>query len=541
MNDRDNYRIIIPILAVLVLIAVGISVYFIMHEDDSPKKPDVQTVTEDASKKDSSDEQGATSSFDAIVTGVDLDGLALSVVRLGSSEFEEYYYNGATSIITKYDRQITAALLKPGDFVSITFTDENLLTKVCALKDIDVYEKILNPVIEENPKRITIAGETYQYDDNLLILNDGYFVGLNTLVSTDILTAYSRDGFIYMLKVFSGHGYLALSHTTAFLGGTLSIAHEGDFEITEDFMYTLPEGEYSIRATNGEDSGSETVLISRDRTSILDLDAFLPNGGNYSVITFSIEPKEATLYIDGIMKNHNIPVAVGYGEHRIDVIADGYTSYEGPITVSRETGALSISLPIAAVKQPSMDEEPDYDYELPSDQTSNDKTGSGSTSDSTKQNSSSTQGSDTGVTSYPGIPDSTSDTDGDSFGSETPEIEDLTLGDEDSDAPGLDGEDSDKTDTDKTDTDKTDSGKTDKTASDKLQMIIECSDGAAVYINDVYKGVISGSKLAFQKPAEGTVSVRITKEGYVTKYYTVSIDDDGEDASFKFPAMVPLG
>ena len=73
--------------------------------------------------------------------------------------------------------------------------------------------------------------------------------------------------------------------------------------------------------------------------------------------------------------------------------------------------------------------------------------------------------------------------------------------------------------------------------SDDLSLIIHCTEGTAVYVNDVYKGVIKDGSLILDKPV-GTVSLRLTLEGYITRNYTVSLDDDGEDAELTFPAMV---
>jgi len=68
-------------------------------------------------------------------------------------------------------------------------------------------------------------------------------------------------------------------------------------------------------------------------------------------------------------------------------------------------------------------------------------------------------------------------------------------------------------------------------------MIFKCTEGAAVFVNDVYKGEISGGSLSTRKLV-GTLSIRLTKQGYITKKYTVTVEDDGEDAEFVFPEMV---
>lgn len=484
MRNKDHYRVIIPILLILALLAVGISVYLTMREDERPAK---NNITETPAVTDSAGYAAEIGAFEAIITGIDLDSLTLTAVRLGGNEDEEFTYTGATSIMTRFDRPITAALLKVGDFVQLSFKEGNVLSGIYELKDIEVYSKILNPVIEAEPKRITVADEVYRYDDNLLILNDGFFVSMDTLVSSDILTAYSRDGFIYMLEVFSGHGYLTLENCEGFYGGSISIAHEGDFEITDKFSRTLPEGEYSVKFTNGEIGGNETVLISRDRTSTIDLSVYLPDPEKFATVKFTINPSDAFLYIDGLMKNHAASVSVAFGEHRIDVIADGYTPYEGTIDVTRSYSTLSVTLPTLPVKEP--EEAPD------------------STDNVSPIAPTQAANEPVSVPDYPDIPDSTSD-----------------IGD-DIDLPEPDDE---VTPTQE------------EIPTGRLMMIIHCSDGASVFINDVYKGDIEDGELSFDKP-EGTVNVRITKEGYITKYYTVTVDDDDEDAEFTFPAMVPLG
>ncbi|MBR4725317.1 MAG: PEGA domain-containing protein, partial [Lachnospiraceae bacterium] len=68
-------------------------------------------------------------------------------------------------------------------------------------------------------------------------------------------------------------------------------------------------------------------------------------------------------------------------------------------------------------------------------------------------------------------------------------------------------------------------------------MSFKCTNGAAVYVDDVYKGTITGGVLSIPKEP-GVHSIRLTMEGYMTKRYTVSVEDDDENAEFSFPAMV---
>ena len=68
------------------------------------------------------------------------------------------------------------------------------------------------------------------------------------------------------------------------------------------------------------------------------------------------------------------------------------------------------------------------------------------------------------------------------------------------------------------------------------KMTVYSTDGASVYVDGVYKGDISGGSLTFDKPS-GTISLELKKSGYVTKKYTLTMDDDEEEQVFRFPEM----
>ena len=50
--------------------------------------------------------------------------------------------------------------------------------------------------------------------------------------------------------------------------------------------------------------------------------------------------------------------------------------------------------------------------------------------------------------------------------------------------------------------------------------------------------MVNGGTAVCDRPHAGTVTVRLVLDGYISRTYTVSIEDDGEDAVFAFPAMV---
>ena len=62
---------------------------------------------------------------------------------------------------------------------------------------------------------------------------------------------------------------------------------------------------------------------------------------------------------------------------------------------------------------------------------------------------------------------------------------------------------------------------------------VRAPEGAAVYVDGTYKGVIPCS---FTKML-GSVTLTLTKEGYATKSYHVELPDDSQDISWSFPDM----
>lgn len=65
------------------------------------------------------------------------------------------------------------------------------------------------------------------------------------------------------------------------------------------------------------------------------------------------------------------------------------------------------------------------------------------------------------------------------------------------------------------------------------QITVSTPKGAAVYINGTYKGE---APCSFTKML-GSVTLTLSKEGYVTKSYQIEISDDSKDVSWSFPDL----
>lgn len=507
---NKNYKL--PVIAILVaaVLIIGLSVLYVLTGGKSTKPaPRPTAAPTEFPALTLTPPPRPASSYNAIILSVNLDEAVITVCPTGSEASEDIHYSGATDIHTKYGRRITAALLKAGDLVTVGLDSEGTPVSIYGCEDAWSYKNILNMTIDPSLRKITIGDTIYRYDDSLRVFSGDTFYGLDYLSGEDVLSAYGIGNYIYLIKVVKGHGLLTLDNYESFIGGSLQIGRSISVPITDNFGVTLSEGEYNVIAEADGLTGEAVIRIGRDSTAVFDLSPFLPEPVEYGLVSFSLDPSAASLYIDGVLTGSSAPASLTYGEHTVDVLLDGYTPYTGMIKVSRSQTSYSINL-LPAPAAPLPDEDILY-------------------TDDTAAGYDTVPGTDdyTDID----IPDTTSDPGDDFDGTYSNEDQ---IGEGDSSPDPVDGTGDFE--------DIPDSGDSAGTAgpedsSDGLKLIIHCTEGASVFIDDIYKGTVTDGALITGKPS-GTVSVRLTLEGYITKYYTVTIDDDGGDAEFSFPDMV---
>ncbi|MBR4725865.1 MAG: PEGA domain-containing protein [Lachnospiraceae bacterium] len=534
--NRNNYRLPIFVVIAGVLIIITLSIVYVLTDGGSSKKPSANTSPSPSPTAGISDIPDPGSvvpseelhSMNGIIKGIDLDNAIITVQERGTIAEHDFFYNGATNIKTAYNRQITAAVLKPGDFVRLSYNDEFLLREVSGSTDVDIYKNVLTRTQDDALKKLTVGDTIYRYGDDLLVLNDGYFVGIDTIEDMDIISLYSVDDYIYLINIEKGHGYFKMVNHSYFNGGTLKIGRYMSCEITDDLYLTLAEDEYDIVVEYEDFIGQATVLVERDMTTVLDMAAYTPASALTGFFRFEISPASALLYIDGILTPYDTAVELTRGEHWIQVAAGGYTPYTGFIEVGEAIDSLNISL------SPAPSQTPDILYE---------DDGSGDVTATPFPTGITDNGGSSG-----GITDSTSDTGNDPTPSVSPDDNDGEpeptgqSDDTSSDTGNSSGNEPEPTSPpDDTSSDNGDSGNDPDNdsgnGSSEGSMVIIASEGAAVFIDDVYKGTIENGMLSLAK-VPGTHNVRLTKEGYITRRYTIYVEDGEEEAEFSFPEMV---
>jgi hypothetical protein len=437
--------------------------------------------------------------YTCIIRDIDLDSCTIELYDIDSGSDNEFTFTAATDIKTSYGKTIGAALLKIGDIVDIQTTDGTRLESVNGDSNFKTHKDVLRFTIDPGIGRLTAGNDVYKYDDRLLVLDGERFIDISDLNSLDVISLFYRDNSIFFIKVVSSHGFLSFTGADDFEGATISLnGNQIATQVTKDLSLPLAVGEYSVYVENLDLSASADVRIDSHKTAVFDLSPFGRVPVTYGDVTFNIYPEGALLYIDGVNTFYGEPVSIPEGSHSVRVELGGYIAFVGTIDVSTSGGTFNISLPPAPVSG----EEP------PEDILYNDSDEADSYLDS---DDSYGLVSDSGDDSFI-FDDSTSDSGSESYYDD--ETQDSGSEYDDNDDTGYVGDPSGH------------------------KLIISCTEGTSVYINGNLAAKVSGGTAVCDKPHPGTVTVRLVLDGYISRTYTVTIEDDDSDAEFSFPDMV---
>ena len=197
----------------------------------------------------------------------------------------------------------------------------------------------------------------------------------------------------------------------------------------------------------------------------------------------------SVLYINGIETDYSKKVKLNYGDYEIRVEMEGYTTFQGTLTIEEKTPVICVSLSVDGVD---------------------------------------TSGTTDGVTITPSDTDSSSDS--------TDNTDNTGTTDSQKGTDSTEGDSSGTADSSE-DTGKTDSSTNafGTTLVDEDHVItISAPAGAKLYWNGAYKGVVP---VTFAKEI-GNHVITFSQTGCLTRSYSCEITDDGNDVTLNFPDMV---
>lgn len=397
-------------------------------------------------------------------------------------------YDGITKFADKYGSQISVGQLKEGEVVDVQFLkDEKLLTSVTVSSNVWTMNDVSKFELDLDAGIIKVMNEDYTLDETTVVFSDGEKAEFMDITYEDSLQIKGIDRKIYSITIETGHGYLRLENEDYFVGGWIEVGQKIIHKIEEDMLITVPEGTYDVYVSHTGIEGTKKAVIKRNQETLLDVgDLKKEDLTKYGNLIITVEPPQASVYIDGQQVDISRIIKATYGLHQIMAKAEGYDTVIQYIRVNENSANIAITL----------DEEKDRSVSVSQNSVTTEKNDKKSDSTVSSEKKDSVSGN-------------------------------TIIGDEES-----------KDKEDKTNTTDTVSGSniSSNGSTTGYKVIIEAPKGAEVYVDGSYVGIIP---ISFSKKA-GNHEVTIRKSGHLTRTYTIDVDKENKDISYSFSDLTPL-
>ena len=401
-------------------------------------------------------------------------------------------YDGTTKFMDKYGAQISPSQLQEGEMVDLQFLkDEKLLSSLTVSSKIWTLDDISKFELDMSAGRMKIMDEYYTLDDTTVVLSNGKKVEFLDINAQDVLQIKGVDHKIYSITIQEGHGYLRLANAEYFYGGWIEVGQKVIQKIEEDMLLVIPEGKHNVYLSYSGIEGTKEVEIKRNEETLLDVsDLKKEDLVKYGNLIITVDPQGAEVFIDGKPMDISRIIKASYGLHQIMAKAEGYDTVIQYIRVKEDNATIAISLDeetVRTVSENSVDSATDTNKNSDSNTNTNTDGNNASKDNSTMDESSS---------------ENTKGNSGNTSSDNTVSGNDV-------------------------------SGNVSTTG---YKVTIEAPAGAEVYVNGSYVGIIPAS---FPKKS-GNHEVTIRKSGYLTRSYTIDIDDEDKDTGYSFSDLTPI-
>lgn len=522
MHDYfDKYSKLIPIIMIVLLISLGILVAYSFRDKGDISSTGV-IIASDGIEGHSS-KVNDSKEYDhvilGVVKGINTEKKTITIMDVAGNLDVILSFNGGTDIRDKYNKIISISQIAIGEMVDTFYQqDSSKLVKLQISKDAWEYQGVGNLTIKKADRVMEIADSRYQYDDRLVIAGEGELINLMDINDKDELTIKGVGEKIWSIIVTKGHGYIRLKNYEDFVNGSIEVGYDIMIPIVKDMLIVAREGDYKITLEKDELKGSKHINVLRDQEIILDMSEYRKEVKKVGSVDFLVQPYGGLLYVDGKEADYEDPIELIYGEHVIEVKLRGYSSYLGMLEVDESSKIVSINLAeevmsedltviandqdtkesnntnnaaISVEEEDLLEEEEDGDIEESkgdNELQSNDIKSNGSNTNDSNTSNSNTNNSNTNNTNT-----------------------------NDSNAENSSNEENSQN----------------RTIDINHKITIEKPVGFEVYLNGNLKGT---TPCSFSKQI-GSQTISFRKDGYVTKSYTVEVEDNSQNIKFSFPEM----
>lgn len=273
----------------------------------------------------------------AVVIGIDLEEMHISLSSLSQGTTYTLSYSGGTKIRSKNDVELTMSQIAVGELVDVYYVlGSQRLIEMNESKTAWENTLVNKWKVDYDLQKITIGSTTYKYDDSIFISSNGKKIPIEEVSGVDELIVKGIDNKVCSVIVEKGHGYIRLVDDTNMVDGLIEVGTKIMTIITKDMVIVAPEGTYNLTATKNGSGGTKEITVNRDEELIVSLSQFATAVTRYGDVNFTVTPSDASaiLYVDGVATAYNEPISMSYGKHRIVFTSNNYDTYSKTITIA---------------------------------------------------------------------------------------------------------------------------------------------------------------------------------------------------------------
>ena len=494
---KNIEKVVIPVIIIMLVTMLGIYYISREYEKQQAQKKAAQMQEELRAQEEENpvDSDELVYQTVAMLVGKNEEEHKLKFISVDSDKLFELEYESKTPFLGKHGNFLTLAQIPLGEILDVTYSIHSKeLIGVSVSNEAWTFTDVTKFDIVQDEGRMDIAGSTYKLPKTAIVSYGDELATFMDVTNVDTLTVKGYGRKVCSVIVDRGHGYLRVLNDSYFEGGWIEIGQEIIKTVTEDMLIPVPEGNYHVRLTNRGYAAEEDVVIERDKESEIDLSKVDIKEVAIGHVSFTIVPDYAQLFVDGQMTDFEERIPLEFGIHRIHVELAGYESVDTNVRISDKYANVEITL------------------EEKGDDTTTSKTDK--TTTTTTTNKVTATPTPTAATTAPS-----------NTGTVIPPLSGTVP------SPLL----RDRTTSTSSSMNTTGSTGSTDVISDTRKMYVESPEGAEVYIDGIYTGIVP---VSFAKPEKGSHVITLSQNGHITKSYTIAVSDDDRDVTLSFSELV---
>ena len=342
---RKKRKTAYVILTIGCLLMVGIAVATVASSNSRRNRTAQSDVSVTATP-------GITAELTGVVVQTDIQKEKLVLRQLDSNLETSLYYDSSSQMTNKFGELITGDQITTGEIIRAEYRrGEAMIVTAGVPQDVWEYDEVDSFTFQSEDSMMKLAGKKYQYSNNTYIASQNTdaqsgdrVIELTELSDSDRLTVRGVGYKVYSIIRTAGHGYIRLANYEDFAKGMVEVGSSIILPITDNMLLTVPEGVHRVTLCKGKAVATKSVTVQADKEVTADFSDYVSVVENVGMITFQIEPDGADLTINGTTVDYSQPVALNYGEYRINVSMNGYDTYTGTLDVEDPAKEVHIDL-----------------------------------------------------------------------------------------------------------------------------------------------------------------------------------------------------